>query len=262
MGIKNSGKPENSEFQYSEPMVRFYDVVYASIRDSLDHTYYLKGILETNGPVLEVGAGTGRLFCDALSKGADIYGLDKSELMLKKLKSKLKPEHHNKIIHADIRNFNLDKKFNLIIAPFRVFSHLTQTGDQLKAFRSIHSHLAEGGRFIFDLFLPHPEYIFKGREEKMDFEGEYEPGKMLRRYASFTPDYVNQVNNVTFRHEWEEDGELKQESWSFPMRYYFRYELEHLLALTGFRIDKIYGDFQEGELENGKWEMVIESVKE
>jgi SAM-dependent methyltransferase len=243
-------------------MVRFYDVVYASLRDSLDYAYYPKRILEAKGPVLEVGAGTGRLLCDALSKGADIYGLDRSELMLEKLKSKLQPSEHHRITHADVRSFKLEKKFDLIIAPFRVFSHLTQTDDQVKALSSINSHLAEGGRFIFDLFLPHPEYIFKGREEKMDFEGEYEPGKALRRYASFTPDYVNQVNNVTFRHEWEEDGELKQESWSFPMRYYFRYELEHLLARTGFKIDKLYGDFQENPLENGKWEMVIECIKD
>ena len=61
---------------YPEYVARFYDVIYSKIRAGTDSEYYLKQILKTQGPVLELGVGTGRLFVDALKQGADIYGID------------------------------------------------------------------------------------------------------------------------------------------------------------------------------------------
>ncbi|MBN3036255.1 MAG: class I SAM-dependent methyltransferase [Bacteroidales bacterium] len=51
--------------------------------------------MESGGPVLETGTGTGRFFPDALGKGADIHGIDISPAMLDILKRRLpETEHH------------------------------------------------------------------------------------------------------------------------------------------------------------------------
>ncbi len=252
--------PENNKykFEYTDAMVRFYDTVYANLRDNTDHAFYLEKILETEGPVLEIGAGTGRLFCDALSKGADIYGIDYSDLMLSKLKSKIDSSEHYRVKVDDARTVELDKRFKLIISPFRVFSHMLSIEDQVQTLSNIKEHLADDGRFIFDLFNPNPAYLIeKEREPVMDFDGEYEPGKKLQRIVSIRPDNINQVNHVTFTYRWEEDGSMKEDTSEFPMRYYYRYEIEHLIARSGLKLEAMYGDFKEGKLENGKWEFVM-----
>jgi len=65
----------------------------------------------------------GRIFVPALNEGADIYGIDLSENMLKQLMMKLDENDKHRLSINDIRNFRLDKN-RLVISPFRVFQHL------------------------------------------------------------------------------------------------------------------------------------------
>ncbi|MFI5144940.1 MAG: hypothetical protein ACHQJ4_05030, partial [Ignavibacteria bacterium] len=162
-------------------------------------------------------------------------------------KNKLDVNEHSRLIFADIRNFELNRKFNLIIAPFRMFSHVLTIDDQLSALKCVKKHLADKGRFIFDVFLPNLERIDKGNEYSLIFDGEYEPGKSVKRYESARPDYTNQLQHVLFKYEWDENGVLHNESMEFPFRYFFRYELEHLIARSGLKLDKMYGDFEYDE---------------
>ena len=74
---------------YPEFVARFYDTVYAKLRDGVDNDYYLARIAASPGPVLEIGVGTGRLFCEALRRGADIEGLDISPSMIARARAKL-----------------------------------------------------------------------------------------------------------------------------------------------------------------------------
>ena len=79
----------------------------------------------------------------------------------------------------------------------------------------------------------------------MDFDGEYETGKRLVRTISSTSDMGTQTSNMRMKLEWDEDGQNREEKWSFLMRFFFRYELEHLIRLSDLKLDAIYGDYQE-----------------
>ncbi|MBZ0202551.1 MAG: class I SAM-dependent methyltransferase [Ignavibacteria bacterium] len=246
------------KYKYNEATVRFYDVVYEDfghLKKGLE--FYSQEIGKASGAVLEVGAGTGRILIPALRQGADIYGIDQSELMIEKLKGKLDPAEHKRISLQDARSFKLEKKFKLIISPFRVFQHLLTTEDQLLALCRIYDHLDAGGYFIFDLFRPGLIRLVNEVKDSLEFEGEYEKGKKLKRYYSVKPDYLNQVQNVEFRFVWDEDGEEKTSTYAFPMRYYFRFEVEHLIARSGFKLEHIYGDFEKHELNSKSNEFVI-----
>lgn len=247
----------NSENEYNEVTTRFYDIVYDKILDKSGLNFYLEEIADAGGPILEVGVGTGRIFVPALHKGADIYGIDQSNFMLAKLKEKINEEDYRRISHQDVREFMLDKKFKLIIAPFRVFGHLYSVDDQLKAFNKIYYHLEEGGKFIFDLFVPDIKKLTDERNDLLEFDGEYEPGKKLQRFATIRNDYINQTLNVTFKYVWQENNEVKQDEYDFLLRYYFRYELENLIGRTKFKLEKIYGDFHRNELSNQSKDFVI-----
>ncbi|MEO8665690.1 MAG: class I SAM-dependent methyltransferase, partial [Ignavibacteria bacterium] len=141
-------------YKYNKEISRFYDVVYENIKKDFGLEFYLKEISAEKGPVLEIGSGTGRIFVPALQSGADIYGIDQSEMMTSKLKEKISEKDFERVSIQDAREFSIVKKFKLIIAPFRMFSHLITVEDQLKALGKIYEHLDKGGRFIFDVFIP------------------------------------------------------------------------------------------------------------
>ncbi|MDQ3022241.1 MAG: class I SAM-dependent methyltransferase [Bacteroidota bacterium] len=248
-------------YEYSEAVVRFYDVVNDKILDKSGLNFYLKEIANAGGAVLEVGAGTGRIFVPALQSGADIYGIDQSELMLKKLKEKISKEDSFRVSLQDVRKLSLKKKFKLIVSPFRVFQHLHSIEDQIKALNKIYEHLEEGGKFIFDVFVPNLGNLIKERNDVPEFDGEYEPGRKLQRFATIKHNYIEQILDITFKFIWDENGEQRKDDSKFSLRYFFRYELENLIGRTKFKLDKMYGDFNRGELNNDSKDFVIVCLK-
>jgi len=63
---------------YPDFVARFYDTVYARVRDGVDNAWYLDQMSAADGAVLEVGVGTGRLFVEARRRGIDAWGIDRS----------------------------------------------------------------------------------------------------------------------------------------------------------------------------------------
>jgi SAM-dependent methyltransferase len=242
---------------YPEMFARFYDLIYHTVRDGVDNDFFLNEIRRTRRRILEIGVGTGRMFMSALKNGADIYGLDISPAMIDILYKKLPENQSFRISLQNIIDFEYDFKFDLIIAPFRVMMHLPDKEDQLRAINNVYMHLGKNGRFIFDVFVPDLNQLLKGLHNVTDFEGEYEPGKRMKRIVSTTPDLINQIINVNFRMEWDEDNKVKSGEWNQPLRYFFRYELEHLIERSKFRKYKIFGDYQGHELDNTSKEFIV-----
>ncbi|MGQ9642835.1 MAG: class I SAM-dependent methyltransferase [Ignavibacterium sp.] len=153
----------------------------------MDIEFFLDEIRKTKGRVLEIGVGTGRLFTRALKEGADIYGIDISQPMLEVLSGKIESDQLNRISLQNFTSFNYNFSFNLIIAPFRIMMHLEEKEDQLKAINNAYIHLKRNGKFIFDTFVPDLKQLINGINNVTDFEGEYEPGKKIKRIVSTTP---------------------------------------------------------------------------
>jgi len=57
------------------------------------------------------------------------------------------------------------------------------------------------------------------------------------------------------------DGQDERLVHSFPMRYFYRYEMEHLLSLCGFRIKEFFGDFDGSAFEAESPEMIFVAEK-
>jgi SAM-dependent methyltransferase len=248
--------------EYPEFFARFYDLIYHSIRDGVDNDFFQTEIMHTKGKVLEIGAGTGRLFINALNKGADIYGIDISQSMIDVLNKKLSDDLLYRISLQNMIDFTYDFKFDLIVAPFRVIMHLPEKEDQLRAINNVYEHLGKNGRFIFDVFVPDLNQILNGIQNLTDFEGEYEPGKKIKRTVSTKPDLINQVINIEFLLEWDEDNRTRQDVWKTQLRFFFRYELEHLIERSKFMRYEIFGDYQGHELNQSSKEFVVICYKQ
>ncbi len=243
--------------EYPQNYARFYDLIYNQLRDSVDHEFFQNQINLAKGKILETGVGTGRFFIDALNHGADIYGIDISKSMIDVLYTRLNKNHHNRISLQSITDFKFDFKFDLIIAPFRVFMHLIDKKDQLNALNNVCRHLNENGRFIFDVFIPDLTQLLSNAENVVDFEAEYAPGKKIKRIISTWPDLLNQTIKILFHLEWDDIHELKTEDWELQLRYFFRYELEHLLERSDFKSYKILGDYMGNDLTQHSKDFII-----
>ncbi len=243
--------------RYPSAFARFYDLIYSKIRPDVDTVFFLNKIREAKGPVLEVGVGTGRFFLEALKEGADVYGIDISPAMLDILKTRIDKKDHYRVSQQDIRNFTTGLTFSLVIAPFRVFMHLIETADQLTALNHVYDHLVDGGIFIFDLYIPDPGLLASGMNDVMDFEGEFEPGNVVRRFVTSHSDLVTQVNHISMRFNWNEGGKTFSETWNSELRFFFRFELEYLLNQSKFKSYSIFGDYKENTLSGDSREFVV-----
>jgi SAM-dependent methyltransferase len=243
---------------YPDFVARFYDTVYAQVRDGVDNAWYLERMAEAKGPVLEIGSGTGRLLAEARRRGIDAWGIDLSPAMVERCRSKLAREDRDRVSVADAVSLRTDRRYALVCAPFRVLSHVFETADQLRLLDAMHDILEPGGAFAFDLYVPSLKLLLEGMPETVDFDGEHAPGRRLRRVVSSRPaDLSRQTNRVRMGFLWEEeDGEHRSE-WEFEMRFFFRFEIEHLVARSRLALERVHGDFAGGPLAAESREYVV-----
>jgi SAM-dependent methyltransferase len=222
-------------------------------RERSDVAFFVEAAKKSGGPVLEVGCGTGRVLVPLARAGVEVVGLDLSPQMLDVCRETLRQEtlavqSRAELIEADMRTFELGRTFRLITLPFRPFQHLITVEEQLSCLKSLQRHLAEDGRLILDLYNPSLDAL-TARQEGQEFGDEPEfvtpdGRRVLRRHKTVTHDRFNQVIHVELiYYVTHPDGRQERLVHAFPMRYIFRFEVEHLLARCGFEVDELYAGF-------------------
>ena len=228
-----------------EYTARYYDAAYDELSaQRADIGFYQQLAVECGGPVLELGCGTGRTLLPIAAQGLACTGLDLSPAMLDQFRRKPGAAAVT-LTCARMESFDLGAaRFPLIFSAFRAFQHLDTVEQQLACLARVRAHLAPGGLFAFDLFNPSLERMAKDSEpETLDLSFNYE-GRPTRRYVSATRDRVSQVIQITMRYVEETGGGPPKESIvQLSMRWFWRYEVEHLMHRAGFTDVTLYGDF-------------------
>ena len=222
-------------------------------RERPDVSFYVQAGLDAGGPVLEIGCGTGRVLIPMARAGIEIVGMDLSLHMLEVCRQRLLSEPADvqsrvQLVQADMRSFDFARQFQLVTIPFRPFQHLLTVEDQLACLTCIFRHLLPGGRLVLDLFNPSLEALTRPNlGEEIGQEPEFttpDGRRVTRRNRTVARDYFNQINQVELiYYVTHPDGREERLVHAFPMRYLFRFEAEHLLALSGFTIEHLYADF-------------------
>jgi SAM-dependent methyltransferase len=236
---------------------------YESVAELYDHVvpYATRGDIEffvqearaADGDVLELGCGTGRVLIPLARAGIRITGLDSSAAMLDVLRQKLATEPVDvrarvQLTVGDMRSFELPGTFALVTIPFRPFQHLLTVADQLACLTSIHRHLRPDGRLILDLFNPSIDYLANRPTGELLPEGPavtLPDGRILERsFRIVAQDRFRQVNDIELIYDTtESDGRKRRAVHSFSMRYFFRFEVEHLLARAGFVVENLFAGY-------------------
>jgi SAM-dependent methyltransferase len=236
---------------------------YAHIADFYDHVlayhspssiaFYVEAAIEAGSPVLEVGCGTGRVLIPTARAGIDIVGLDLSLHMLAVCRERLRDEpapvqSRARLTEGDMRAFDLGEAFTLATIPFCPFQHLLTVDDQLSCLACIRRHLIDGGRLILDLFNPSlDDLVNRPVGEELGHEPEFsipDGRRVIERYKILSQDRFSQVDQFEMiYYVTHPDGREERLVHSFPMRYLFRFEAEHLLARSGFEVEHVYEDY-------------------
>lgn len=225
-----------------------YDLQYEAYRSDIPH--YVRLADEFGGPVLELGAGTGRV-TEALARaGHDVVAVELSDAMQKRATERFAGaswEPRITPVLGDMRALSVLGEFPLIIAPFNTLMHAYTLADQDATLAQVRSRLAPGGMFAFDVYrIPgsvlhsalrlEPEWhdLPGGRDVFLVQEHDAEKQILTSRY------FIDQVV----------DGALTRRKTVLTQRYYHRFELERLLRAHGFSY-QLYGSFQRDAVQQG-----------
>ena len=222
-----------------------YDRQYANYHDDIAHYGRLAEKLGANR-VLELGAGTGRVTVPLARRGLSMTGLEVSPIMLERARTR--SEHEGvkvRWLEGDMREFDLNEQFPLIIAPFNALMHLYTLNDQDRALERIAAHLKPGGVFAFDLYQPRfgPEGVLRHEGETFQNpDGSRTDVLVLQRIErtaqmAFTTYFVDTI---------QPNGTLKREILELQQRYFTRFELERWFR-PKFRLE-LSGDFDGSRL--------------
>lgn len=220
----------------------YYDILYQE-KDYQKECDFLEEIFKKYSDIpvktiLNLGCGTGSHDLILAEGGYQITGVDLSSKMLEIARKKAE-EQNKKIdfIEADIRNFELERKFDTVISMFAVISYLTENKDIISAFKKAAKHLNKNGIFTFDCWFG-PTVLSQKPEKR---EKIIEQGKeRIKRIAVPNLDILNQtvdVNYQLFRGRGEKVLENIQET--HKIRFFFPQEIKNFLEQADLQLIRI-----------------------
>ena len=227
---------------FGEGLARIYDLIYED-KDYEGECDFVGEIFKRFSPhpietILDGGCGTGGHVIPLARRGYKVTGFDSSETMIKHAKEKTAESNLTLDFQVgDLRNFNLNKKFDACICMFAVMNYLTKTKDLIKALRNIRRHLKKGALFTFDFWnglavlriLPSVRVkVVQDKEMR------------VIRLAEPELDAFNHLCHIHYRFIVNKGSTLVDEIFeTHTVRYYFPQEIAYHLEDTGFGVLKI-----------------------
>jgi SAM-dependent methyltransferase len=104
-----------------------------------------------NGPILDLGAGTGRVAADLAAHGHELVALDVDPDLLAVLAERAPGVV---TVRGDARSFSLERGFPLVIAPMQLAHILGGRAGRAAMLQRVHAHLTDGGLFAAALTDP------------------------------------------------------------------------------------------------------------
>ncbi|MBA2644901.1 MAG: class I SAM-dependent methyltransferase [Solirubrobacterales bacterium] len=133
-----------------DPLVIWHDAECGSY--AADLALWRSLASETPGPVLDVGAGSGRVALDLARAGVAVTALDLDPALLAALSARAAAQGLDvPVICADAAGFDLHRDFALILVPMQTIQLLPDAGARRRFLESARRHLRPGGRLAMAL---------------------------------------------------------------------------------------------------------------
>lgn len=245
-----------------EDYAYYYNLFYQD-KDYKGEAQYIHKLIQKynkgSKSILNLGCGTGNHDINLYNLGYEVHGVDLSkDMIVQAKKNKIK----NKLTFdiGDIRNYDINKKFNNVISLFHVMSYQNSNEDLKNAFKTAYKHLTAGGIFIFDCWYgpgvltdPPAVRVKRIETEKYNIVRIAEP-KMYAEKNIVDVCYqivIADKKNETFK-------EIKE---VHSMRYLFNPEIEYILNEVGFKLIDCFEFGNDKSLDYCSWNACFVGVK-
>ena len=185
--------------------------------------------------VLDLGCGTGNHALELARRGYNVACVDQSVHMLEQAQKKLAVTSFagNVSFHqADIREFNLDRKFDAVVVMFAVLGYQLENEDVLSTLKTASNHLQNDGLLIFDVWYG-PGVLHQRPAQRIK-RIKTDNGEILR-VSWGTLDVNRQICEMDIQ-IWNLEGDrlVGRTEENHTQRYFFAQELKLFLQSTGF----------------------------
>ncbi len=136
-----------------DPIVRWHDLECG--RYAADLPLWAELAAAAGGPVLDIGAGTGRVSLHLAAAGHEVDAVDLEPRLLAALAARAADRGLAvRTSVADARSLALDRRFALVLAPMQTVQLLGGADGRRRFLRAARSHLAPGSRLACALAHP------------------------------------------------------------------------------------------------------------
>jgi SAM-dependent methyltransferase len=202
-----------------------------------DIAFYIDLALETEGPLVELAVGSGRVAIPlAQATGRPVIGVDTSPAMLAQAGQRAAVRGAQlELREADMRDFELEEPAGLVYCPYRALLHLPTWADRRRTFERVAASLRRGGRFAWNAFA-----FDHGVATRLDGQHQEEPLQHSLSYAVGD----NRID-ITL------DGDGTSSLW-----WATKNEWLGLIDVAGLEVEALYGDFDRGAFDDQSREYV------
>ncbi len=238
-----------------DPLADLYDLEYTH---DYDVSFWLSLAERDGDPIVEWGAGTGRIALPLASAGFDVTAIELSENMIEVGRKKGVPVEW---IHGDMRTIKLGRRYRLAVCAFNSFLCLPSVDDALAFLHNAREHLQPGGLLGIEVSAFSPEELCDppgGPQLCHDFTRELPDGK-LDRFSFSRYDAASQLLTMRLFYElYEASGELRsRRAHDLTVRVTGRDELGLMLRLAGFEVEAVYGGFEGEPFASGSDHLIV-----
>lgn len=242
-------------------IAHYYDLSHASL--TADFDYLLTLAAQTQGELLELGCGTGRLLLPLAQAGYAITGVDSSSAMLAIARQKLAEEatavqERVTLLESDMGTFGGNGRFSLALIPYNTLMHLTES--QITAvLRHLRPRLQ--GTLFIDVANPFivaqtPNDRFLTLEQLFTDPA---TGHTVAQQASNWLDEAEQQLQVTWLYDATppQGGPIHRTIAQTTYHYYYPHQLEIALQDAGFRLLHLLGDYDQTPFDEDSERLLI-----
>jgi len=226
---------------------RFYDWENAQTVRRRDVDFWRRLAAAADGPVLELGCGTGRVTIPVAKSGTRVHGIDRSAPMLARAAARLRRSRLTvaaSLVRGDIRTLPFAARhFALVMAPYGILQSLVRERDLAAALTSVHRVLRAGGRFGIDLVPDLP--VWSEYDKKKTLSGAM-GGAHVSLVESVRQDRRRRLTIFDQRYTATRGRERRVHEFSLTFRTLSIKAMTHRLERAGFAVDAVLGDYRGG----------------
>ncbi|MFJ7646552.1 class I SAM-dependent methyltransferase [Lysinibacillus sp. NPDC097279] len=246
----------NNFEEYDDPIL--YDKENEQFMPELP--FLLKWASYTQGTIIDLACGTGRLTIPMAKNGYKLIGVDIHVGMIKEARKKA--AHFDlpiEWVEQDCTTLKLTTKSNFIYSVGNSFQHFLTNQSQDDFFSSVHKHLEKGGVFIFGTRFPSVEELLQPSTE--EYWRTYTDSDTLYNVDLYTISFYDSLNQIqqytTIRKYKNSEGQIVDEKrTNISLRYVFPKEMERMVQDNGLEIVDVYQDWNETPATNDSYELI------